>query len=65
MAKDSKESSIAEQCLCNAGIASGNAQMETKQQMVSTFYKTQGFNFFKQQADSEDDEDEASEEDAL
>jgi hypothetical protein len=48
VAKETKESSIAEQCLCNAGIASGNAQMETKQQMVSTFYKTQGFNFFKQ-----------------
>jgi len=40
-------------------------QMETKQRMVNTFYKTSGFNFFKQQVDSEDSEEySGSEEDA-
>ena len=38
MAKECNESHIAEQCLCNSGIASGNAVMEEKQNMFKTFY---------------------------
>ena len=39
VAKDCKETHIAEQCLCNSGIASGNAMMEDRQKMFKTFYK--------------------------
>ena len=39
MAKDSGEPHIAEQCLCNAGIAKGNSIMDQKQKIIKTFYK--------------------------
>lgn len=39
VAKECKETHIAEQCLCNSGIASGHAIMEDKQKMFKTFYK--------------------------
>ena len=39
MAKDCGESHIAEQCLCNSGIAQGQAKIQEKQKMFSTFYQ--------------------------
>ena len=38
MAKECGESHISEQCLCNAGIATGNQVMEDKSKMFKTFY---------------------------
>ena len=45
-ARQCNESKMAEQCLCNAGIASGNLLIETPTSvhMQQTFYKT-GINF--------------------
>ena len=42
VAKNCSETNIAEQCLCNSGIASGNSMMEEKQKMFSTFYNRSG-----------------------
>ena len=39
VSKDSGETHIAEQCLCNAGIASGNAMMDDKKRLFTTFYQ--------------------------
>lgn len=40
VAKECSEPNIAEQCLCNSGIASGNGAMEERQKMLQTFYKS-------------------------
>ena len=75
VAKDCGEMHISEQCLCNSGIASGNALMQDKQKMLQTFYSgalkggfaslhtgmwSQGIG----EDDDEDDEDEEAEYDA-
>ena len=39
VAKECKETHIAEQCLCNSGIASGHAIMEEKQKIFQTLYQ--------------------------
>ena len=68
VAKECAETHIAEQCLCNSGIASGNAVMQDKQKMFQTFYSGAlkgGFGGFHvgqwSEDDSEDDEDEEAE----
>mgnify|MGYP007118469576 FL=1 len=62
VAKDCNESHIAEQCLCNSGIASGNAVMQEKQNMlVKTFYAGGAPSIH---AGSWSDEDEDEEEEA-
>eukprot|EP00353_Schmidingerella_taraikaensis_P002247 CAMPEP_0185599020 /NCGR_PEP_ID=MMETSP0434-20130131/82401_1 /TAXON_ID=626734 ORGANISM="Favella taraikaensis, Strain Fe Narragansett Bay" /NCGR_SAMPLE_ID=MMETSP0434 /ASSEMBLY_ACC=CAM_ASM_000379 /LENGTH=127 /DNA_ID=CAMNT_0028228235 /DNA_START=2299 /DNA_END=2679 /DNA_ORIENTATION=+ len=68
VAKECSETHIAEQCLCNSGIASGNAVMQDKQKMFSTFYSGAlkgGFGGFHvgtwSEEDEEDDEDEEAE----
>ena len=53
VAKGSGDKKIAEQCLCNAGIALGNGMMEQEQKLTSTFYNRQD-----QQDGSNHDEDE-------
>jgi tetratricopeptide (TPR) repeat protein len=58
VAKEAQESVIAEQCLCNAGIASGNAQMDSQQKHM---YKTQAFNFFKAPSEESEEDEEAIE----
>jgi len=58
VAKETKELSIAEQCLCNAGIASGNAMIESKKEMINTFYKTSGYGFGTNMAGGSIDNDE-------
>lgn len=70
-ARSCNEVKMAEQCLCNAGIASGNLliQMPTSVQMQQTFYKT-GLNFggssldmmnqFASESESEESDGEAS-----
>lgn len=46
VAKECSEKEIAEQCLCNAGIAMGNMAMEDqKQSMSNTFYQTHSGGF--------------------
>ena len=69
VAKECSETHIAEQCLCNSGIASGNAVMQDKQKMFATFYSGAlkgGFAGFHVgqwdgEEDSEDEEDEEAE----
>ena len=39
VSKECGETHIAEQCLCNAGIASGNSMMDDKKYMFATFYQ--------------------------
>ena len=69
VAKECSESNIAEQCLCNSGIASGNAAMErAKNQMMQTFYAgskaTGGLNGGNYgESWSDEDEDEEGDED--
>ena len=71
-ARQCNEVKMAEQCLCNAGIASGNLLIETptSAQMQQTFYKT-GMNFggasmqmmmqqYESESESEDSYGEAS-----
>ena len=66
MAKETKELSIAEQCLCNAGIASGNSMIEKKKEMINTFYKTSGFGFGNNMAGfAQEEEDWSDEEGAI
>lgn len=69
VAKDCSETHIAEQCLCNSGIASGNAFMQDKQKMYQTFYSGAlkgGFGTFNtgswSQVDGEDDDEDEDEE---
>ena len=65
MAKECGERHISEQCLCNSGIASGNAFMQDKEKMYKTFYSGAlkgGFGTFNYEDDEdEDDEDEDEE----
>ena len=64
VAKDCSEKHIAEQCLCNSGIASGNAFMQDKEKMYKTFYSGAlkgGFGTFNYEDEDEDDEDEDEE----
>ena len=42
VAKECNETHIAEQCLCNAGIATGNQVMQDKTKMFKTFYSGMG-----------------------
>ena len=66
------ENHIAEACLCNSGIASGNLMLNQQKNMIDQFYRTAsaGFgNAFKRDASSssdnvskEEDEEEEEEE---
>jgi len=61
------ENNLAEQCLCNAGIASGNMVMNDQKKMMDQFYRTTGAGGFginlHQNDDSEEDDEEEKEED--
>ena len=61
-ANECSENKIGEQCLCNAGIASGNLAMEmpqTQNQLMKTFYQGGGF-----KPDSDDDDESGEDQEA-
>mmetsp|Transcript_20852 Transcript_20852/g.19903 ORF Transcript_20852/g.19903 Transcript_20852/m.19903 type:complete len:93 (-) Transcript_20852:17-295(-) len=61
-AKQLNENDLAEQCLCNAGIASGNMMMTHQKQILDQFYRTTQTGFgrgtFSQEESEEEDEEE-------
>ncbi|CDW79135.1 tpr domain containing protein [Stylonychia lemnae] len=61
-AKQLNENNLAEQCLCNAGIASGNMMMNDQKRMMDQFYRTAGANGFGINADQDDESEEDEEE---
>ncbi len=58
VAKECAETHIAEQCLCNSGIASGNAIMQDKQKMYQTFYTGAGGGIHGESWSDEESEEE-------